>query len=408
MLSQIRIIFQKELTEVLRDKRTLLTMILIPLALYPLLLGVIGKVSENQISKAMEKEHTIWVYGAEQDQVGLMQALRQVPATRFVEKGSAIDFSALDSQQIRRWIQTDSIHMLLHIQEGFGKAVADSGVGNLGVYYITDEDVNIGKSKVVKGIEAIKAQIIEQRFAQKRVSADYREAIRIAEHDMASEREQQGNTIGGLLPYMFMIFAMMGAMYPAIDLGAGEKERGTVDTLLILPIHPYAALIGKLGVISCSGLASALFSLVGVWLSTQVASSEMMPLDLEGMIQSVLQLEVILGMIVLLLPCTILFASALLTLSFFAKSYKEAQSTVTPLMIVVILPSVIGMLPGMELDMSTVWAPILNVSLAMKQLIAGTLSAGWLVFTAAVMLVYAGVLVYICSRIFRKESVMVG
>jgi sodium transport system permease protein len=118
----------------------------------------------------------------------------------------------------------------------------------------------------------------------------------------------------------------------------------------------------------------------------------------------ILDMQSIVLVFSLLLPLSIFFAAFLLSLSIFAKSYKEAQSLISPLTIVVILPVLIGMVPGVELDTVTSLIPVLNVSLATKEIIAGTVKPGLLAEVYLSLFALAALSLYGCSKWFEREE----
>ena len=117
-----------------------------------------------------------------------------------------------------------------------------------------------------------------------------------------------------------------------------------------------------------------------------------------------LQWRTIFLLLSLLLPLTVFFAAALLSLSIFAKSYKEAQSVISPLMIVIIVPVFVGLMPGMSLTTTTALIPILNVSLATKAIIAGKETVLLLAETYLSLIFIAAAGLYACAKVFGRES----
>jgi sodium transport system permease protein len=114
----------------------------------------------------------------------------------------------------------------------------------------------------------------------------------------------------------------------------------------------------------------------------------------------------ILLLLVLMFPIACLFSSALLSVALFAKSYKEAQSYITPLMFLVILPATISFLPGFELDWRLVFIPIVNVSLAAKEVLMGSYQWGFILVIFISTLIYAGFSIFVTKRLFEKEEVL--
>jgi sodium transport system permease protein len=192
-------------------------------------------------------------------------------------------------------------------------------------------------------------------------------------------------------------------MYPAIDLFTGEKERGTIETLLTTPVARWKILLGKMMVVVLSGMLAASCSLLGLFISIEFldlgADKELL-----NVIHSILTVPFILSMLSMLLPLVIFFAGVMIPIAIYAKSFKEAQSIITPLNIVMVLPAMIGFFPGIELDLNTAFIPVINVVLATKELIAGTLSIGYFLSVFGVMLLIAGLAVILSYRQFGKEQ----
>jgi len=191
-------------------------------------------------------------------------------------------------------------------------------------------------------------------------------------------------------------------MYPAIDLAAGEKERGTFETLLTSPATRLEILVGKFGVVVLAGLLTAVIALVGLYIG--VMQIREIPSALLTTILGILELRSILLLVSLLIPTTAFFAAILLSLSIFSKSFKEAQSMITPMMIVVIVPAFLGLMPGMSLNTITALIPILNVSLTTKAIIADTLTPMLLVEVYLSLIIVASVSLVICAWIFEREE----
>ena len=135
------------------------------------------------------------------------------------------------------------------------------------VHFRTEDNINISLNRIKSIINTYSESILSKRLNKMNLDNEIFEPIKINEIDLASEREKWGKRIGGFLPYFFILFCFMGAMYPAIDLGAGEKERGTLETLLVAPATRMEILLGKFGVITLAGILSAGISLLGIYIS---------------------------------------------------------------------------------------------------------------------------------------------
>ncbi|TNE70212.1 MAG: ABC transporter permease, partial [Bacteroidetes bacterium] len=198
-------------------------------------------------------------------------------------------------------------------------------------------------------------------------------------------------------------FGFIGCMYPAIDLFTGEKERGTLETLLTTPVLRWQILFGKMGVVVLSGLLAASCSLLGLFLSIEVLNIVENE-ELLAIVHSILDVKFIVMLYALLIPLTIFFAGVMIPIAVYAKSFKEAQSVITPLNIVMVLPAMVGFFPGIELNAVTASIPVVNIVLATKELIAGTLDKWLLTISIGVMVLLAVSAVFVSYKRFDKET----
>jgi len=163
-------------------------------------------------------------------------------------------------------------------------------------------------------------------------------------------------------------------------------------------------LLGKFGVVVLAGVGSALISIIGLYFGISQVGE--IPPEIVEVILGILEIKSILLLLSLLLPLTMFFAGIMLSLSMFAKTFKEAQSILTPMNFLVIVPVAIGLIPGITLDPKTALIPVLNVSLATKEIVAGTIDFGLLIEVYASLAVLAGLSLFLASRIFLRESVI--
>jgi sodium transport system permease protein len=193
-------------------------------------------------------------------------------------------------------------------------------------------------------------------------------------------------------------------MYPAIDLGAGEKERGTLETLLLAPIPRTRIVLAKFLVLFTVGLTSALLMVASMGLLLTLFGNRFEG-GLAQMVRAIGARD--LAMVALMLvPTAAIFASILLSISIYAKSYKEATGMISPLMMLVIVPIVLAMLPGVELNWFWSMVPLTNVSLAMKELVKGTMDYRMFFAILLSTTLIAGALLAWCRWWFTREVVL--
>jgi len=392
-MKTIRTIFRKELIDSLRDRRTLVTMIVVPLVLFPLLLMISSKMMISQARKAREKVLKVGLL-TQGNAEAFRQKLQSAEDLKVVENLSLEEGQAL--------IKKDSLDAYIVFAPDFDKQVASFHPGDVTFYFKVKEEREIEKRRIQDFLDNFEDDLRTGRFQKLNLDKAIFNAIEVNEVNLASPKERLAEAIGGFLPYLFIIFCFMGSMYPAIDLAAGEKERGTLETLLTSPVSRFHILIGKFGVVVLTGMCSAAVSMVGMYIGIRQVKE--IPPELLTMILSILELKSVVLVLSLLLPLTVFFAAILLSLSIFAKSYKEAQSIISPMMIVVIVPAFIGLMPGMSLTSGTALIPILNVSLATKAILAGTVTPVLLAGVYVSLIVYAGLSLFGCAKIFSREG----
>jgi sodium transport system permease protein len=214
--------------------------------------------------------------------------------------------------------------------------------------------------------------------------------------------------LGGLIPYFVIVLCLIGAMYPAMDLTAGEKERGTMETILCSPVSRTHLVLGKFLMVLTASLSSAVLSMISMGATFAAGRGLMENFKQLGGTALPLQLSAgaMASVFFMVVPLAVLFSAALLTIALFAKSYKEAQSYLSPLTILVVLPAVISVLPGVELNAAFCFIPVLNISLISKELVAGTYHWGYIVLIFTSSCVYAAAALALAIRLFQREDVL--
>lgn len=383
-------IIKKELRETLRDKRTMMTMIVIPILLFPVILSLLVKTQQHFSEEAKGKMVSIAFDIADIDHPVIQNLLAEDQEDDLLTVLPVVDFS-----ETKSLIQQDSIQAAVYLN------TSENGATQVVVWHDGTKMDLMNRVKLT--VESVKRKAINQQLNLLQIEP---EAVAGFEYQMmstASTQETVGKLAGGFLPYVFIIFGFLGCMYPAIDLFTGEKERGTIETLLTAPLARWRILLGKMTVVVLSGLLAASLSLVGLYISIRGLNLIEDP-ELLSIINSILSPNFILMLFVLQIPMTIFFAGILIPIAIHAKSFKEAQSIITPLNFIVILPAIIGFLPEIELNTTTALIPIVNIVLATKDLVAGTLNYGHFLISAAVMFTIAIAAVFVSYKQFERET----
>ncbi|MDC0720740.1 ABC transporter permease [Nannocystis bainbridge] len=399
MSSPALVVFRKELRDTLRDRRTLIAMVVVPLLLFPLLMVGMAKFSQSRAAEARDKTLAVAVADAEAGAgrgSGLADFLRHEPGLEITE---VQDVMALPER-----VRTEELDAAIVIPAGYAAAVAAHQPAPLQLLHKSSDDFDIPRTRLEQTLARFEQKLLEERLRGLGIEPRSIDPLDIQRTDVVSSRELFGKLLGGLLPYMFIIFCFTGGMYPAIDLAAGEKERGTLETLLSSPASRLQITLGKFAVVTLTGFTSALLATVGMYVSVQSVSG--IPPAVLAAVQSVLAPGTIALVLALLLPLSVFFAGLLLMLSLYARSYKEAMSIISPLMIVVVVPAAIALAPGVRLGVATALVPVLNVSLATREIIAGTAEPLHLALVFASLLLLAAGSMVACARWFSREDIV--
>ncbi len=248
-------------------------------------------------------------------------------------------------------------------------------------------------------------QITYGRLSEKDLTPEFISPLNIQTVDV-SPQEGGGGILASILPMMILLFIFTGCIYIAIDITAGEKERRTLQTLFTSTATTKEIIAGKFLAVISVGLTSATMNLLSLLLAMNLQAYLMGEGD-AGMNLSLSPVAI--GWFIILILLTTIFIGALvLAIILLANSYKEAQSYVSPLMMVVIIPAVMAVMPGMELDMQTAFIPMLNTSLAVISLLKGSFDPTMLGLVTILSLVYGLLALYLASLTFGNENVITG
>ena len=396
-------VYLKELKDSLRDRRTLVSMFLVPSLLMPLI--VLGSITvmSRVIKQAQEEATTLIVLGGN-DSPAVVAALKAEKKFQLVDAGP----------DYKRAISEKRVRVAVEIPAGFEAALKGGDPKTVMIYHYEGEmKSGMGAGEVEKFFRNLRDKTVEARLIDRGLTADLIKPFEVKRQNVAPPEKVGGNIFGGIVPYFIILLCFTGAMYPAIDLTAGEKERGTMETLLCSPVHRVNIVLGKFLMVMTASVATIAISLLSSSASLLIGGSRMAgrgggaakAAASMGQIPTI-DPAGILGVFFMVAPVAMLFAAVLLTISLFAKSYKEAQSYVSPLIVVVVMPAMMGMLPGIELSAKTALVPIMNLSLVCKEMLSGVWHWNYIALIFGSTCVYAAIALGLAVKMFNREDVI--
>ena len=389
-------LYKKEMLDVLRDKKTVMMMIVVPLLLYPLLF-VVGLQFVNSITKDIDETTYRVAFDYEVEKELLQQFMDKDSLSKEEYSFELYEvedcLSALGNGQIDVYIERIDegekpeyrIHYLSSVNNSVYASDKAAEVLNLYSRSITVsiiEELGLDADKVLQPINVIYA-------------------------DMSTKEESAGNMLGIMLPFMLIFSILLGTMYPAIDTTAGERERGTLETVLTLPITNRQLIVSKFLAVSTIGLVSALLNIismgcVGAYTFSMVSTVSDEKLDMSKFIPAIL-----VG-ILCVIAFSVFISAVTMCVCAFAKTYKEANNYITPLTLVIMFASFVEFLPNVVLTGRMALMPVANICLLIRDILAFKFDIGVIAIVLVSNVAYGIMAVMFLGKIYNSESILFG
>ncbi|MBN1295733.1 CPBP family intramembrane metalloprotease [bacterium] len=350
----IQTVFHKEIVEIMRNKRIIVTAFLIPMAIYPIVIFGMDWLQSLERRKIEEEGYRIAVSRNMSD------------VTDFICRSSDVPVTILYADSVFHAVRDGEADLGIEWEDRPGED------RNVWFFYTGSEDRSI---KAFSEIEMLfsdhgfewSRRFLAQDLALEHVSRF--EPERIVVKDIATLKEQTGHRIGKILPFILLMMLVSGCSFAAIDMIAGEKERGCFETILVSGISRRSVIVGKMAVVVMTGLVSLLVNVLSmlIWLKL-------------GMMQSIqstdtafdISFAALAGIFICSIPLTLIIAAILILISARAKSYQSGQTLLMPVTFASLVPAVAAVLPGMHSDSFLVALPIANVVVTMREMLEGT------------------------------------
>lgn len=420
-LALLRRLTGKELNEILRDRRTLLTLVLMPLLLYPLLgvafraflfanpMAVERPTYRIGVRPGNEGETVQWYLQQGQDALRKRRTYKTSPTAKSSDKQEhlwpeQVVLQIGESDDLEREVRQGQVDVgiRVHGREVFNPHRLDRDLA-ADWELLYREDSLLG-GEAVRYLESV-CTAANARFLSMRLRVL---GIRQPEtpvwprpfalHDPQTPRP---TLLSGLVPLVLILMTITGAVYPAIDVTAGERERGTLEILVAAPVSRLDILFAKYLAVLTVAMLTALVNL----------GSMSFTLYLSGVAEKLLGPQALSPtvwgqVLALLLLFAAFFSAVLLALTSFARSFKEAQAYLVPLMLLALMPGILSLIPALELRSVLALVPLLNVALLTRDLLEGNVHWGSASIVVVATLLYAAAALTLAARIFGAEAVL--
>jgi sodium transport system permease protein len=391
-MNTIWIIFKKEIKELFRDRKSLFMMIGFPILILPILLAGGLELVKKFSEKEAEKNIKIAFVNIEQDK-GLKNFISEQKKYQIIENINLNDIVSL--------IESDSLDIILEYDKKFAQNLESNSTGIITLHHKTKglKEMHVNFTNEI--INQYEENILVERLKEKEIEEKMLNPIDLTKNDITSEREKVGKSIGGLIPYFILIYCFIGAMMAAIELGASEKEKGTLETLLASPSSHFKILLGKWCAVFLTSFSSAFAVVLGLILTINIVD---IPKDIYSVLFSLLSINTIILIMLVITPIAGIFSAITLSISIYSKSFKEAQNYISPMMMIIILPAILGMTLPLDLNSTSALIPIYNVVLSCKEIMAGTIETSLLLEVLISSFSLSIIAIFFSSKLFKKES----
>lgn len=395
-LGQVLIVYRKELMDMLRDRRTILSMVVFPLVIFPLLSVGFNALAEKAVKKVQAEKSQIMLLG-EGNAPELAKKLRAAGGIEVVPA----------EQDYAQRINDKKLRAAVEFPAGFEatlKAESKEPPKVLLYYYTAEFRSEAAARRIEEALRAYRDNLVASRLAARSLSPAILKPVEAKRENVAAAERVGAEKLASILSYFLVILILSGASHPALDLTAGEKERGTMETILASAVGRRELVVGKFLLVLTTSLVTAVLALTSFGVSMTLAPSHLQQMT-RGYGFTV-SAKSIVSVLLLVLPLAIFFSAALVAIAIFAKSYKEAQSYLGPLMFAAILPAIVSMLPGVELGPKLALIPILNVGLVTREVLTGHYPWGLIAMVFVSTCVYAAIALSAAVNLFQREDVL--
>ena len=392
MIGTLIAVFRKELLETLRDRRTLLSSLVMGPLFAPLLfVGALALSLERSVSSLDEAVPVTLAGSAHAPH--LVQFLREQGFTLTLREGEA--------EELRGWIEDDNEQVVVSVPADYGKRLAAGEPARVFVYADGSNAKGDRRADRVRAaMRGYGGTLAALRLQARGISPLVVQPVVVDDVDVSTPAAR-ATLVLGMLSYLILLIALLGGLYVAIDATAGERERGSLEPLLTAPVRRTHLFYGK---VRAAGFCMAVaLALVTVTLAFAIRK---LPLESIGMSAN-FGPDVALGIFLSTLPFVTVGAALLTVVASFTRSYKEAQTWLGAVMLVPTLPIAIAGLLGIKASPALMAVPSLSQHLLIQGFLRGEpLPASYVAISVATTLALGAALTWVAGRLYQREKIL--
>lgn len=394
MASKIGAIYRKEITDTLRDGRSVFAIFIFPFLLYPAMILLMGWMYSKSEKEAKVLPVRVGIVGAAQipglaDSVAAREAVTVVPLAAVPDS-----------------MEAAGVNAVLAVPEDAAGRLARGDSASVILYYKDADDRSSAAAKRMKPVLEWLRQTLTVAWARGHgARTEAPPALDVDRRDISSKAEA-GRSIAALaIPYLLVFMIAAGAMHTAIDATTGEKERSTLETILASSASRAELVLGKCAAVLSASLTGAIAGIFGLWFSFAVVANAFSGLS-EQSLQFSIGPMTMLWIFLTVLPAAVFLCAALVAIGCFARSMREGQTYATYVYMAAVFLG-IGSLAGQhDIPLPRFFVPILNTALLQREILTHAVVPIHALAAIGTSVLAAAVMLGIAMRLFSNESVL--
>lgn len=403
-MNGIKQIFGKEMARILKDRKMVFSVFLLPVIIMVVILSIISNLAERMEEDLAEHTSIVYVQNEPESFQSFLDAGDYKYDLRTVADSKK-------RNQAEDEILQGTADLIIEFPENFDSMINGYQPGDeipqIKTYYNPSEDYSLQAYQEISGgtLEAYRQVLLAGRMGNAEATTVFTVNSDNDRMEIQDEDKASGKAVGMMLPYFITVLLFAGAMGIGADMIAGEKERGTMARLLVAPIKRTSIVLGKVfALMVVSGISSLIYVAVMV-ICMPLMMKSMTGTDGEGFSLQ-MNAEQIVMLALLLVSIAFLYAAIVALISVFAKTTKEATSYITPVYMIVLVIGLLTMFQTGTPEPSKYYIPIYNSALTLQGILSQEVTVTQYVVTLVETLIMGGVLTACVARAFKNEKIM--
>ncbi|WP_138372791.1 MULTISPECIES: ABC transporter permease [Oscillospiraceae] len=395
----MKTIYKKELARIFKDKKMIFSVFLLPVLIMVGIMALVGNLATRQVEDIENHRSIVYMINEPESFSTFLEAADLNMEVNTIKTDS-------ERENVMDLLRNGDADLLIEFPENFDSMIQEYQTGDevpqIKTYYNPSEDYSSSAYELISNqtLEAYRQTLLSQRVADMNglqiftVNSDNKDMI------VQDDQKASGKALGMMLPYFITILLFAGAMGIGTDMIAGEKERGTMASLLVTPVKRKSIVLGKVfALMTISGISSVIYIVVMGATFPKILGGDS-GLDIEITPEQIVMIGI------LLVAIAFLYSAIVILISVFARDLKEASTYITPAYMVVLVIGMMTMFTTSEAGMKDYLIPFYNTALALKGILTSEVTMAQYGVTLVMTLVLGGILTAVIAKAFESEKVM--